>query len=144
MKTVVSLLVALLVTLSTFAQTANNAQDPTAATNSFFKALLDEDSNALSQLLVSDFTFTSVDGRLLDRELLLTAIGGGYLVIDNASVSNLITRTYNDNAAIAIGNWKAKGAAQGQTFDNTVAFTVVTVKQGGLWRVAGVQLSPRP
>ncbi|GAA4468378.1 hypothetical protein GCM10023189_53610 [Nibrella saemangeumensis] len=142
MKTVLSLIATLVISISAIAQTTANAQDPTAATNGFFKAMLDEDSNSMSQLLASDFTITSFDGRLIDRDMLVQAVGGGYLVVDNASVSNLLTRTYNDNAAIATGNWKAKLSVQGRIMDNTVAFTVVTVKQGGLWKVASVHLSP--
>lgn len=142
MKTVFSLIAALLFAFSGFAQPTSTVQDPTAATNGFFKAMLDEDSNAMSQLLASDFTITSFDGRQVDKDILVQAVGGGQLVVDNGTVSDLVTRTYNDNAAVATGKWKAKISLQGQTFDNAVAFTVVSVKQGGLWRVASVHFSP--
>ena len=143
MKFVLPVVVAFLLTTASFAQqTTASTQDPTAVGNAFFKSLLDEDGAALGKLVTADFSLLSYDGNTVDGDLLLQALGGGYIVIETATVTDTRTRQYNNDAAVMTGNWKAKGSVQGQAFDNNVGFSVVCVKQGDTWKIANVQFTP--
>ena len=139
--------VALTVLLSTslFAQTAPAAdptQDPTAATTALFKSLLDEDVAKMNAVITSDFSITNFDGQTADGDLMGQALGGGYLVVDAALPMGARARMYNNDAAVVSGSSKFKGSLQGAAFDMNVAFTALCVKQGTVWKVASLQLSP--
>ncbi|QJW91667.1 nuclear transport factor 2 family protein [Spirosoma taeanense] len=137
------LVVTLLAATTTFAQqTTDPTQDPTALGNAFFKAMLDEDNSTMGKLLASDFSITSFDGHSVDGDMLLQGIGGGYVVVDNATVSDTRTRQYNNDSAVMTGTWKAKGNVQGQGFDSNVAFSVMSTRQGGTWKIVHVQFTP--
>lgn len=115
-------------------------QDPTALTNAFFKAMLDEDGT-INKYLTPDFSITSFDGQTVDGDLLAQGVGGGFVIVETATVSDTRTRQYNSDAAVTTGNWKAKGSIQGQGFDNNVAFSVTSVKQGTGWKIANIQFT---
>ncbi|GAB3576266.1 hypothetical protein GCM10027578_41830 [Spirosoma luteolum] len=142
---ILTLILGVLLASASFAQqTASSTdptQDPTALGNAFFKAMLDEDGT-IGKLLTADFNLTSFDGQSVGGDLLGQGLGGGYVIIETATVSAVQTRQYNSDAAVMTGNWKAKGSVQGQTFDQTIAFTVTSVKQGSSWKVASVQFTP--
>jgi hypothetical protein len=143
MKLVVSILFCLSLSAATYAQQATDpTQDPTALGNAFFKAMLDEDATTLGKLLASNFTIISFDGHSVDGDMLTQGVGGGYVTIETGTVSDAQTRQYNNDAAVMTGTWKAKGAVQGQTFDNSVIFSVVSTKQSGSWKIANVQFTP--
>ena len=143
MKFIVSAIAVLLFTTATYAQqTTPSAQDPAAAGNAFFKALLDEDSKTLGSLITSDFSLLSYDGNTVDGDMLVQGVGGGFVVVETATVSDVRTRQYNNDSAVMTGNWKAKGNVQGQSFDNNVAFSVVCAKQGDSWKIVNVQFTP--
>jgi Domain of unknown function (DUF4440) len=131
---------------SLFSFTAFAQGDPTATptdcTNAFFKAMLDEDGTLMGKVVAEDFSIISFNGQAVDKDLILQAVGGGYVVVETATVSSAHARTYNDNAAVVTGNWKAKGAIQGSGFDNEVVFTAVCVKAGGSWRIVNMQFTP--
>lgn len=133
---------ALLLNTATFAQQADVNQDPTALGNAFFKALLDEDGAALGKLVASDFSLTSFDGHSVESDMLVQGVSGGYVVVDAATVSDTRIRQYNNDAAVMTGTWKAKGNVQGQSFDNTVTFSVVSAKQNGSWKIVNIQFTP--
>lgn len=133
---------ALLLNTATFAQQAEVNQDPTALGNAFFKALLDEDGAALGKLVASDFSLTSFDGHSVESDMLVQGVSGGYVVVDAATVSDTRIRQYNNDAAVMTGTWKAKGNVQGQSFDNTVTFSVVSAKQNGSWKIVNIQFTP--
>lgn len=148
MKLLALLVASLVFTTATFAQqttaqqTTDPTQDPTALGNAFFKAMQDEDGTTMGKLLSDDFTITSFDGQGADRDLLLQGVSGGYVVVDSATVSNTRTRSYNSDAAIMTGTWKAKGNIQGQAFENNIAFSVASAKQGNSWKIVNIQFTP--
>ncbi|WP_020606773.1 nuclear transport factor 2 family protein [Spirosoma spitsbergense] len=145
MKTLLALAISYLCATATFAQSATDpSQDPLILTNAFFKALLDEDSNAIGKTMSSDFSLTSFDGNQVDGDLMVQGVGGGFVVIETAAISDTRTRQYNSDAAVVTGKWKAKGNVQGQPFDNTVTFSVVCVKQRDSWKIVNVQFTPTP
>lgn len=143
MRSLFTFAIALLITTASLAQqTADPAQDPTALGNAFFKALLDEDGSNLGKLLASNFSVISFDGNAVDGETLTQGVGGGYVVIESATVSNTNMRQYNSDAAVMTGNWKAKGRLQGQAFESSVVFSLMSAKQGGSWKIVHVQFTP--
>ncbi|GAB4009063.1 hypothetical protein GCM10028808_16450 [Spirosoma migulaei] len=143
MKLVLPFITALLLSTATLAQQATDpTQDPTALGNAFFKAMLDEDSKTLGSLVASDFSLVSFDGSTVDGDMLVQGVGGGFVVVDAATVSDTRTRQYNSDSAVMTGMWKAKGNVQGNGFDNSVSFSVVCAKQGGSWKIVNVQFTP--
>ena len=143
MKKTIFLLGALLTTTLSFAQTTDtaSAQESQTVTSAFFKALENEDVATISKLTTADFAIINFDGQVADRELLGQALGGGFLVVDKASASNLRSRTYGDNVTVVTGGSTFSGNLQGGNFSSNAVFTVTCVKQGTDWKVASAQLS---
>lgn len=113
----------------------------TECSNAFFKALLEEDSNALNNVLADDFSIVSFDGRQIDRDMLSQAVAQGYLTVETGMLSGSRTRDYGD-VGVVTGTWNVKGKIESNGFQNEVTYTVVSVKKGGNWKVATVQLTP--
>ncbi len=130
-----------LTAFTTFAQQINPPTNATESTEAFFQALVDENSTTLRSLLTTDFVILSFDGSQVDGGTLAEGMNGGYINIETGVLSRVGTRTYGD-AAIVTGTWRARGAVQGNRFENTLAFTSVCVRQGGAWKVASVQMTP--
>jgi len=123
------------------AQTAAQPTDATDCSNQFFKALLEENSKALEGLLAPDFSITSFSGKVIDRNLLMQAVEGGYLTVESGMLSGALTKNYND-VGIVTGTWSTKGQIQNNGFNNDVAYMTVCVRSGGSWKVSAVQLTP--
>ncbi|MCF0059314.1 nuclear transport factor 2 family protein [Dyadobacter sp. CY356] len=115
--------------------------DATECSNTFFKALLEEDSNALNNVLANDFSIISFDGRQIDRDMLAQAVAQGYITVETGMLSGSRTRNYGD-VGVVTGTWNVKGKIESNGFQNEVTYTVVAVKKGGNWKVATVQLTP--
>ena len=128
--------------LTTYAQASfSRPQDATESSNAFFKALLDEDSNALNNILADDFSIVSFDGQQVDRDMLSQGVAQGYIVVDTGMTSGIRTRDYGD-VGVVTGTWNVKGKIENNGFQNEVTYTVVSVKKGGSWKVSAVQLTP--
>lgn len=115
--------------------------DATDCSNVFFKALLEEDGDALTNLLTTDFSVTSFNGQIIDRNLLINYITKGYLKVESAMLSGINTRDYG-NVNVITGNWDVRGKLQNSDFQNNLAYMVICVKSGGNWKVSAVQLTP--
>ena len=115
--------------------------NPVECTEAFFEALLAKDAPVLRSLLTTDFNMVSFDGSLVDGGTLAEAIGSGYITVESGDVSRTYDRLYGD-AGIVTGTWNARGTLQGYKFDNQISFMVVCVRQGGAWKLAGVQFTP--
>jgi ketosteroid isomerase-like protein len=116
-------------------------RDAEECSDLFFRALLDEDSNALNNILSDDFSIVSFNGQQIDRATLSGAVAQGYLTVDTGMLSGVRTRTYGD-VGIVTGIWNVKGKLESSSFQNQVAYTVVSVKSAGIWKVVNVQLTP--
>lgn len=121
------------------AQTAPS--DATAAAKEFFTALTDKNGDALGKLLGNDFVLLSFDGQTVDSATLLEGVSGGYITIETGNTYSNYTRTYQDTGVVT-GIWNVKGELQGQNFNNRLAYTVVSVRQGGTWKIVSVQFTP--
>ncbi|GAB2795706.1 hypothetical protein GCM10027275_46150 [Rhabdobacter roseus] len=117
------------------------AQDATASTQAFFKALLEKDGPALSSVLAGDFYLISFDAQLIDAGTLREAVMAGYVAVERGDLSGLRVRAYGE-AAVVTGHWQVKGSIQGQRFDTEVVFSSLCVRQGGSWKVASLQFTP--
>ncbi len=143
MKLVVSFAAALLLTTTAFAQQPTDpAQEPTALSTAFFKAMLDEDATSIGKLVASDFNIVGFDGQSVDADQLMQGVSGGVVIIETGTVSDARTRQYNTNAAVTTGTWKVKGSVQGQSVDASSAFSLVSAKQGSGWKIVNVQFTP--
>jgi ketosteroid isomerase-like protein len=138
------LTIVLLTFVSLAASAQNNAPQPVDGTDCselFFKALLDEDAAAISNLISNDFTITSFNGQTIDGRALQQAIGQGYIVIDSGMLTGTRTRTYGD-VAVVQGFWNVSARIQNNGFNGNVAYTTVCVRSGGKWKVTAAQLTP--
>ncbi|SDG04297.1 protein of unknown function [Dyadobacter soli] len=138
------LLTILLLTIATTAFAQNTTPQPTDGTdcsNLFFKALLDEDANAVTSLISNDFTVTNFNGSTIDGRALQQAISQGYIVVDSGMLTGTRTRTYGD-VAVVQGIWNVSARIQNNGFNGNVAYTSVCVRSGGSWKVTTVQLTP--
>jgi hypothetical protein len=142
MNYIFSLLITFLFTTTVFSQQATIPQDPTALGHAFFKSLLDEDSKTLERIISSDLDVISFDGQSIDGDLLVQSVSGGAIIIETGTVSDEVTREYNNDSAVMTGTWQSKGNIQGQAFDNSVTFSVVIAKQAGIWKIVNVQFTP--
>lgn len=138
------LLTIFLLAIATTAFAQNNTPQPvdgTDCSNLFFKALLEEDANAISGLISNDFTVTNFNGSTIDARALQQAVTQGYIIVDSGMLTGTRTRTYGD-VAIVQGSWNVSARIQNNGFNGNVAYTSVCVRSGGNWRVVTVQLTP--
>ena len=119
------------------------SSSPAECTEAFFEALLEKDGPAIRSLLTVDYAMVSFDGSLIDGNTLAEAVASGYIAIESGSVSRSYARLYGD-AGIVTGTWNARGNLQGYKFDDQISFMAVCVRQGGAWKLAGVQFTPIP
>ncbi|WP_353722666.1 nuclear transport factor 2 family protein [Dyadobacter sp. 676] len=134
--------------LLTFATLAAAAQgnvpqpvDGTDCSKLFFKALLEEDANAITSLISNDFTVTNFNGQTIEARALQQAVTQGYIIVDSGMLTSTRTRTYGD-VAVVQGLWNVSARIQNNSFNGDVAYTTVCVRAGGKWRVTTVQLTP--
>lgn len=143
MRFIYWLIAILVVSTVTFAQrTTDPAQDPTALGNAFFKAMLNEDGAALSQLLASDCQITTFTGPTVDGDLLIQDVKDGGLIVETSEMTDVETRQYNGDSAVMTGNWEAKGSEQGRAFDTNSYFSVMSIKTDNAWKIVNVQFTP--
>ncbi len=141
MKTLFILFAALVFTTAVFAQAP---ADPTALTNAVLKAMGDEDGTAFTNLTTDDFTLIGFTGQVAERDLMVQALNGGYLVFDTATASGVTAKTYNADAAVASGTWTVKGNLQGKEFKGDIIFSAICVKMGTTWKMANFQMTLVP
>lgn len=121
--------------------TFTQPMDATDCSNIFFKALLEEDLNALESLLLNDFSISGFQGQEVDRSFILQSVKQGYLRIDSGMLSGTRLRNYDD-VGVVTGTWSARGQLQNNSFQNDLTYMVVCVKSGGNWKVTAVQFTP--
>ena len=138
------LLTIFLLTIAPTVFAQNNAPEPldgTECSNLFFKALLDEDVNAVGSLISNDFTVTNFNGQTIEGRALQQAVGQGYIIVDSGMLTGTRTRTYGD-VAVVQGFWNVSARIQNNGFNGNVAYTTVCVRSGGKWKVATAQFTP--
>jgi ketosteroid isomerase-like protein len=100
----------------------------------------DGDTATTDRLLTDDFIGIGPVGFQLPKPAWLHRQTGGDLHYDALSLDEVTTRQYGD-CAITTARWNARGTAQGHAIPEATRATLVTVKDGGEWRLATVHFS---
>jgi ketosteroid isomerase-like protein len=98
------------------------------------------DAATTDRLLTDDFIGIGPVGFQLPKQAWLYRQTGGGLRYDALSLDEVTTREYGD-CAITTARWNARGTAQGHPLPETTRATLVTVKDGGEWRLATIHFS---
>ncbi|GAA5513065.1 hypothetical protein Dcar01_01791 [Deinococcus carri] len=99
------------------------------------------DTATLSTLLTDDFVNIGPAGFLLDKTQWLERYQSGNFQYTALAWQEPQVRVYGD-AAIVTGTQVQEATYQGQPSNGQFRGTQVYVRQGGQWKLAGMQLSP--
>jgi uncharacterized protein (TIGR02246 family) len=99
------------------------------------------DAAAMADLTVDDFTMVGPAGFVLTREQWLHRYDGGRLVTHALEWTDVQVRDYGDTA-VAIGVHTQRAAHEGRPVDGSFRGTHIAVRRDGVWKLAGLQLSP--
>lgn len=100
----------------------------------------DGDAATTARLLTDDFIGIGPVGFQLPKAAWLHRQTGGDLHYEALSLDEVTTRHYAD-CAITTARWNARGTAQGHAVPEATRATLVTVKDGGEWRLATIHFS---
>lgn len=99
------------------------------------------DAAFLRRILVDDFVGVGPLGFLLTKEEWLQRIESGALRYEALAWDEAATRVYGDTAVV-VGRQTSEATYQGHATGGTLRTTLVLVRGGGEWRLAGVHFSP--
>jgi uncharacterized protein (TIGR02246 family) len=98
------------------------------------RALLSNDTDALSHIFADDLAFTNANGEVLTKRELLAKYRSGDLKFVSISHSDMNRRIYGATAVVT-GTSNSTIESHGRTSHGPRRFTNVYVKQDGVWRV---------
>lgn len=98
------------------------------------------DVDFLAQNLTDDFVGVGPRGFLLTKEQWLARYQSGDLRNESFALDELAVRAYGD-AAVAIGRQTQRTQFQGRDVGGRFRATLMLVRQGGRWLIAGWQAS---
>jgi ketosteroid isomerase-like protein len=98
------------------------------------------DASTTERLLTDDFVGVGPVGFQLSKQAWLQRQTGGDLHYDQLDLDEVATREYSD-CAVTVGRWNARGTAQGRPIPEASRVTLVSVKNDGDWRIAGIHFS---
>lgn len=124
-------------------------REPPASTEQSLKNLSNQwaaaeqrgDIPFLERTLADDFVAIGPRGFMLTREGWIQRIRSGDLKYETLTWDEVNVRTYGD-AAIVTGRSTQKLKFQNQPMENDLRATLVLVKHQGVWRLAGIHMSP--
>lgn len=99
------------------------------------------DVDALGQILAEDFVGVGPRGFLLPRDAWLTRHRSGDLRYTAIGWDDLTVRAYG-TTLVVIGRQDARGTYQGHDSSGRLRGTLIWVRQGEAWRLAGLHYSP--
>ncbi len=99
------------------------------------------DVGFLGRVLTDDFVGVGPLGFLLTKEQWLQRIESGALRYEALNWGEAATRVYGD-AAIVVGRQTSRATYQGHDTGGELRATLIFVRSGEEWRLAGVQFSP--
>ncbi len=102
----------------------------------------DEDGAALDGLLADDFVGIGPFGYVLTREQWVKRYESGVLRHQAFAFENPSVRVYGE-AAVVIGSQNQRTTHQGNDVSGRFRATLVAIRTGGEWRLAGLHLSPQ-
>jgi ketosteroid isomerase-like protein len=110
-------------------------------TQTWVAAELGGDIAVLDRMLADDFVGIGPRGFLVTKEHWLARFGAGGLRYDSFVLDEVRVRVYSE-AAIVTGRQTQTGSFQTQDVQAQLRAMLVYVRQHGVWRLAGLQLSP--
>jgi ketosteroid isomerase-like protein len=103
------------------------------------------DTSSLAEILADDFVGVGPRGFTLTKSQWLSRHDSGNLRYESFGLDEMEVRPYGD-AAVVVCRQSAEGVHEDENgrFDISAQFraTLVFVRQGGRWQLAGLQLSP--
>lgn len=131
-------LVAILLSMCTFAQTANYGADPQESKLIVLEHLWNEaqvhrDSGALAELIGDRFVNTEYDGEVSDRAKFLADIRDPLFKPAMVTIQDVKVNMYHDTAVVA-GVYHAKGSYKGKPYDHKGRFTDTWVYEKSKWQ----------
>ncbi len=103
-------------------------------------ALARRDTKTLERILSDDFTFTGMDGRMVERAKYLVGFRTSTAVYDLVTSSDVVVRLYG-NTAIVAAYGEAKGKSGDEPFNVQYRYTDVWVKRRGQWQAVATQVT---
>jgi ketosteroid isomerase-like protein len=101
------------------------------------------DADALAALLSDDFKLVGPLGFVVPKQQWLEQFGPGALQISELHWDELDVRTHGyAQIAIVIGRLKQRASYAGRPADGTFRVTVIAIRAGDRWLVAGLHYSP--
>jgi ketosteroid isomerase-like protein len=98
------------------------------------------DTTRTDQLLTDDFVGVGPVGFELSKRAWMQRQSDGGLHYDHLDIDEVTTRTHGD-CAITTARWNARGTARGHPIPEATRITLVSVRDEGDWRVAGLHFS---
>lgn len=99
------------------------------------------DTSFLRRTLADDFVGVGPLGFLLTKEEWLQRVESGALKYEALAWSDAATRVYGD-AAVVVGRQTSRATYQGHATGGELRATLIFVRSGNEWRLAGVHFSP--
>jgi len=98
------------------------------------------DAATTARLLTDDFIGIGPVGFQLTKQAWLQRQTDGSLQYDDLDLDELVTREYR-SCAVTTARWNARGTARGHPIPEATRITLVSVEDGGDWRLAGIHFS---
>ena len=117
-----------------------NSEDLLEAFKGIRSALLNNDPDALAELVAEDYCGFDPNGRKNDRELMLQAYGPGGVQLETYETSDVTTRIIGD-VGLVMGIGTLNGKYGEHEFGHNLRFLDVYVHHGGSWRLLVSQVT---
>jgi uncharacterized protein (TIGR02246 family) len=105
-----------------------------AAEREWARAHLENDTDALAEMMAEEYTQIAGDGSVLGKEEVLASFWPGVRHWDEATSDEHDVRVYGE-AAVVIGRWRGRGVNSGQPFDYSARYVSVWVRRDGRWQM---------
>jgi ketosteroid isomerase-like protein len=140
--------VGILLSMFTFAQTANYGADPQESKLIVLEHLWNEaqvhrDSGALAELIGDRFVNTEYDGEVSDRAKFLADIKDPLFKPVMVTIQDVKVNMYHDTAVVA-GVYRTKGSYKGKPYDHKGRFTDTWVYEKSKWQCVASHTSLLP
>jgi len=103
-------------------------------------ALARADTKILERILSDDFTFTGMDGQMVERTKYLAGFKTSTAVYDLVASRDVVVRLYDDTAIVAAYG-EAKGRSGNEPFNVQYRYIDVWVKRRGVWQAVATQVT---
>ena len=106
------------------------------------RAWLRKDLGAVEHLMAREYVYVAPNGRVLDRQTILSILGSPSYRLHAGSRSELTVRVLASGVALLTDRWQGEGTYEGRTFRDDHRCTSVLVRNDGRWQIVFEQCSP--